>query len=73
MLALAVLVGPPLEWLRRTAQGWIDTGGLLGSLAMCAGIGLAFLILAIPLGRLLGIEEIDRFRDRLAGRIRRRG
>jgi putative peptidoglycan lipid II flippase len=73
MLALAVLVGPPLEWLRRTAQGWIDTGGVFGSLAMCVGIGLAFLLLAIPLGRLLGIGEIDRFRDRLAGRIRRRG
>lgn len=73
MLALALLMGPPLEWLRRTAQGWIDTGSLFGSLAMCAGIGLAFLLLAIPLGRLLGIEEIDRFRDRLAGRLRRRG
>ena len=72
MLALALLVGPALEMLRRRALDWIDTESLLGSLGMCAGIGAAFLLLAIPLGRLLGIEEIDRFRERLAVRFRRR-
>lgn len=77
MLLLALLLGPPLELLRRwvaaNAGGWIDPASWIGSLALCVGIGTLFVLLAVPLGRLLGIGEIDRFRDRLADRLRRRG
>jgi putative peptidoglycan lipid II flippase len=76
MLLLALLLGPPLELLRRwaaaNAGGWIDPASWTGSLAICVGIGALFVLLAVPLGRLLGIGEIDRFRNRLADRFGRR-
>ena len=72
MLALALLLGPILEALRRWASGWMDTASLAGSLGICVGIGGVFALLAVPLGRVLGIGEIDRFRARLAERLARR-
>lgn len=78
MLLLALLLGPPLELLRRwvaaNASGWIDPASWIGSLALCLGIGALFVLLAVPLGRLFGIGEIDRFWNRLADRFgQRRG